>query len=81
MMVSGAVRRTVSRVTTGRRTLTMSTPRLLCSHDMQEADIKRLTVNRERLMANLHETCNFGMGHRWGRLVDRWLSIPSSPAR
>lgn len=34
--------------------------------EMSEQDIAALKVNQSRLMEDIHYTCSFGTGERWG---------------
>jgi hypothetical protein len=37
--------------------------------EMTEAQFKDLKVNQKRLMEDIHYTCQWGTGERWGELV------------
>lgn len=34
---------------------------------MSEEELSGLTVQEDRLMSDLHETCEWGKGEKWGR--------------
>jgi hypothetical protein len=57
------------------RCFTASTRGLIRTIDMTDAQIKDLHIDRERLWKELHETCEFGKGERWGRYVDFGISF------
>lgn len=43
--------------------------------EMDEDALKSLKVNKERLMEDLHHTCQWGTGKRWGEYA---ASLPST---
>ena len=63
-------RRSVSCVDTGlgraARTICHSPSRAARSGGASSIDIRSLKVNRDRLMQDLHTTCQWGTGKRWG---------------
>lgn len=34
--------------------------------EMRDDDVASLKVNQSRLMEDIHHTCSFGTGERWG---------------
>ncbi|KAI0856971.1 hypothetical protein F4860DRAFT_491422 [Xylaria cubensis] len=48
------------------RCMTYPPRHALSTRAMEPKDISALTVNQERLMQTLHETCSWGTGKRWG---------------
>lgn len=41
--------------------------------DMSEQQLTGVKINRERLWADLHKTCEWGKGERWGEYVLNFL--------
>ncbi|KAK9422895.1 putative Peptidase M20 dimerization domain-containing protein [Seiridium unicorne] len=44
----------------------MTKPCSIRTREMQGSDLQALKVNRERLLSELHHSCTFGTGQRWG---------------
>lgn len=53
-------------------------PRRLRTTEMGDAELAGLKVDGARLMEELHHTCGWGQGRRWGRLVPFFFSFCSS---
>ena len=53
----------------GRRAFGASAPMQLHSKEMTEDMLDSLKINKERLMADIHYTSQWGKGKRWGEYV------------
>jgi hypothetical protein len=52
-----------------KRTFVLSPVRSLRVKEISEQDMNGLTVKQHRLMEDLHHTCQWGTGQRWGKYV------------
>ncbi|KAI7545238.1 amidase [Hortaea werneckii] len=52
--------------TNGRRAISSSARRAIAVSEMKKDDLSSLRVNQERLMNDIHTTCEWGKGERWG---------------
>jgi len=50
-----------------RRSLSRSSQWQLHTKEMNEDMLRSLKVNRQRLMEDIHHTCKWGTGQRWGK--------------
>jgi hypothetical protein len=48
------------------RQFSVSTQRSIAVAEMTDNDFKSLKVKQDRLMADIHSTCEWGKGERWG---------------
>ena len=42
---------------------------------MSEKQLAAIKINRERLWRDLHETCEWGKGERWGEYVSSFFCV------
>ncbi|KAI7206689.1 hypothetical protein KC365_g16995, partial [Hortaea werneckii] len=52
--------------TNGRRAISTSPHRAIAVSEMKKDDLSSLRVNQDRLMNDIHTTCEWGKGERWG---------------
>jgi hypothetical protein len=62
----------------GRRCFSQTSGWRLQTKELDEVALKSLKVNKKRLMADLHHTCQWGTGRRWGKYAVASLSLPSA---
>jgi hypothetical protein len=48
------------------RQFSVSAQRAIAVAEMTDNDFKSLKVKQDRLMADIHSTCEWGKGERWG---------------
>lgn len=51
------------------KTFSTTAHRNMLSSELSEADVSALRVNKERLAKDLHDSCQWGFGIRWGEYV------------
>lgn len=52
-----------------RKSFSTTIYRNMLSSELSEADVSALRVNKERLARDLHHSCQWGFGIRWGEYV------------
>lgn len=53
--------------TNGRRAISSTARRAIAVSEMKKDDLSSLRVNQDRLMNDIHTTCEWGKGERWGK--------------
>jgi len=57
-----------------RRAFTVSSRWRIATAEMSEKDFASLKVNQDRLMEDIHHTCQWGTGERWGEYASAFRS-------
>lgn len=65
-----AVRRNLALTPRGHGLLWNLSRRALATAAMSDEQLSRLRVNQDRLLKDLHHSCQWGQGTRWGEYVD-----------